>query len=80
MVEALVEAPADDVRRRIGPWATLTEQSPGSCHLRMETHDLNWAALALGGVGAEFTVLGPPALHDLLADWAARFDRAAERG
>ena len=79
VVEALVAAPADDVRRRIGPWATVTGQPDGGCRLRMETHDLNWAALALGTVEAEFTVLSPPALHDLLAGWAARFDRAAER-
>ena len=79
VVEALVGAPADDVRRRIGPWATVSEAAEGSCRMRMETHDLSWAALALGGVGAEFTVLGPPVLHDLLADWAGRFDRAAGR-
>lgn len=79
VVEALVEAPADDVRRRIGPWATVTGQAGSRCHLRMETHDLDWAALALGGTRAEFTVLGPPALHDLLAEWAGRFDRAAGR-
>jgi predicted DNA-binding transcriptional regulator YafY len=79
VVEALVEAPADDVRRRIGAWATVTEQSDGSSRLRMETYDLSWAALALGGVGVEFTVLGPPALRLLLAEWAGRFDRAAER-
>lgn len=79
VVEALVEASADDVRRRIGPYATITELSPGRSRLRMETHDLHWAGLALGSAGAEFTVLGPPALHDLLADWAGRFDRAAGR-
>ena len=79
VVEALVQAPADDVRRRIGPWATVSGQADGSCRLHMETHDLNWAALALGSVGVEFTVLEPPDLHDLLADWAGRFDRAAQR-
>lgn len=79
VVEALVEAPAADVRRRVGPWATVTEQGDGRCRLRMETYDLSWAALALGSAEAEFTVLDPPALRDLLAEWAGRFDRAAER-
>lgn len=41
----------------------------------METYDLSWAALALGGTGAEFTVLAPAELRDLLADWAGRFER-----
>ena len=77
-VEALVEAPADDVRRRVGPWATVTEETGARCRLRMDTYDLGWAALALGSVAAEFTVLAPPALRDLLAEWAGRFDRAAE--
>ncbi|WP_097195894.1 helix-turn-helix transcriptional regulator [Blastococcus aggregatus] len=76
VVEALVDAPADDVRRRIGAWATVTEQVGGTCRLRMETYDLSWAALALGSVGAEFTVLSPPALPALLAEWAGRFERA----
>jgi predicted DNA-binding transcriptional regulator YafY len=79
VVEALVAAPADDVRRRIGPWATVTDEGGASSRLRMETHDLSWAALALGSVEAEFTVLGPPALRELLAGWAGRFVRSAER-
>jgi hypothetical protein len=45
----------------------------------MEAYELGWAALALGGVDDEFTVLSPPELVDLLARWAGRFDRAAER-
>jgi predicted DNA-binding transcriptional regulator YafY len=80
VVEALVHAPADDVRRLVGPWATVTAQPDGTCRLRMETYELSWAALALGGVDAEFTVLSPPELVDLLTRWAGRFDRAAERG
>ncbi|SDE72942.1 Predicted DNA-binding transcriptional regulator YafY, contains an HTH and WYL domains [Blastococcus fimeti] len=76
LVEALVEAPAEDVRRRIGPWATITDQPDGTCRLRMETYDLNWAALALGSVEAEFTVLSPPELPVLLEQWAGRFARA----
>ncbi|MGY1753716.1 helix-turn-helix transcriptional regulator [Blastococcus sp. SYSU D01042] len=77
VVEALVEAAAADVHRRIGPWATVTEEPGGRSRLRMETHDLSWAALALGSLGAEFTVLSPPELRDLLGEWAGRFERAA---
>jgi predicted DNA-binding transcriptional regulator YafY len=75
-VEALVSAPAPAVRRRIGPWSTVEEVDEGSCRVRMEADSLDWAALALGAVGAEFAVLAPAGLLDLLAEWAGRFDRA----
>ncbi len=77
VVEAVVQASAEDVRRRVGPWATVTERPDGTCLLHMETYDLTWAALALGSVDAEFTLLSPPPLRALLAGWAERFDRAA---
>jgi predicted DNA-binding transcriptional regulator YafY len=76
VVEAVVAAPAAGVRRRIGPWATVEEVDAGSCRVRMEAESLGWAALALGTVGAEFTVTAPDALRDLLAEWAQRFGRA----
>lgn len=76
-VEVLVQAPADVVRQRIGHWATVADDGPARCRVRMDADDLRWPALALGMVGAEFTVLSPPALTDLLADWAGRFGRAA---
>jgi predicted DNA-binding transcriptional regulator YafY len=79
VVEALVEAPAADVHRRIGPWATVTAEPGGGSRVHIETYDLGWAALALGSVTAEFTVLSPPELVELLAEWAGRFDRAAGR-
>ncbi|MGV4891733.1 WYL domain-containing protein [Streptomyces viridosporus] len=40
------------------------------------TDSLDWPALALGALGAEFRVLEPAELVDQLRDWAARFDRA----
>jgi predicted DNA-binding transcriptional regulator YafY len=80
VVEAIVDAHADVVQRRVGPWATVTDEGGGRCRLRMETHDLGWAALALGSTGVEFTVLAPPELRDLLGDWAGRFARAAGPG
>jgi predicted DNA-binding transcriptional regulator YafY len=77
-VEVVVRAPADDVRRRIGRWATVEELGPERCRVRMEPDDLSWPALALGMVGAEFTVVSPPELGDLLAEWGGRFARAAD--
>jgi predicted DNA-binding transcriptional regulator YafY len=76
-VAAEVRAPADDVRARIGQWSTVEPTGKGSCRVRMEADDLSWPALALGAVGAEFTVLSPPELRELLSDWSGRFGRAA---
>jgi predicted DNA-binding transcriptional regulator YafY len=76
-VEVVVAAPADDVRRRIGQWATVDDLGAGRCRVRMEPDDLSWPAMALGTVGAEFTVVSPPELCELLANWGARFGRAA---
>jgi predicted DNA-binding transcriptional regulator YafY len=75
-VEALVAAPADRVRDRIGRWVTVEETAPGACLVRMKADDLRWPAMALGAVGALFTVIGPAELTDLLRDWGGRFTRA----
>ena len=61
-VEAVVDASADTVRTRLGPWATAEDDGQGRSRLRIRTDSLDWAALALGSVGAEFRVVGPPEL------------------
>ena len=76
LVEAVVELPAAVARDRVGRWAQVTEEGAQRCRLRMETDVLDWAALVLGAVRAEFTVQHPAELHPVLADWAARFGRA----
>jgi hypothetical protein len=43
----------------------------------MIVDNLDWPALALGSIGAEFEVIRPPELLDHLREWAARFARAA---
>ena len=43
----------------------------------MTTDSLDWALLALGAVGAEFAVVGPPELRDRMQAWGERFARAA---
>ena len=74
-VEAVVAAPPDVVRTRLGAWATAEDDGAGATRLRMRTDSLDWAALALGSVGAEFRVVGPPELVEHLAGWSARFAR-----
>jgi predicted DNA-binding transcriptional regulator YafY len=80
-VEVRVEAPADEVRSRVGRWATVEEDGADgtACRLRMRTDSLDWAALAVGSVGAEFTVVAPPELRDLVRRWGDRFARAGRR-
>lgn len=86
-VEAVVQAPADRVRAVIGRWAEVSPvagdeaaddggTTGGTCVVRMRTDSLDWPAMALGSAGAEFTVLGPPALVEHLRDWGSRFGRA----
>ncbi|WP_424535931.1 helix-turn-helix transcriptional regulator [Sphaerisporangium viridialbum] len=75
-VEAVVHAPAATVRVAVGQWATIEEIDDGRCRLRMTSDTLDWPAMALGMVGAEFEVIHPPELVDHLRDWAARFTRA----
>jgi predicted DNA-binding transcriptional regulator YafY len=78
-VEALIHAPAEAVRGRVGPWAAVEDIGPDRCRLRMASDSLDWPAMALGAIGADFEVLAPPELVDHLDDWARRFRGAVER-
>jgi predicted DNA-binding transcriptional regulator YafY len=76
-VEAVVEAPADAVRTRIGRWATVTDDGPERCRVRMDADLLEWPATALAMTGAEFSVLSPPELRDHLRAMGERCLRGA---
>jgi predicted DNA-binding transcriptional regulator YafY len=75
-VEAVVHAPAEQVRTRIGQWSTVESLDEGTCRVRMTVESLEWPALALGVVGAEFELVDSPELTDLIRGWGARFNRA----
>jgi predicted DNA-binding transcriptional regulator YafY len=75
-VEALVHASAAAVRGMVGPWASLEEVDAERCRLRMTVDNLDWPALTLGALRAEFEVLQPPELVAHLHEWSARFARA----
>ncbi|MFJ9844503.1 helix-turn-helix transcriptional regulator [Kitasatospora sp. NPDC101155] len=79
-VEALVEAPAERVRAHVGRWGEVEEAGAERCRLVMTADSLDWPAMALGSLGAEFQVVRPPELRELLGEWAARFGRAAGAG
>jgi predicted DNA-binding transcriptional regulator YafY len=75
-VEVLVAAPATVVRQHLGRWADVEEADDGRCLLRMRADSLDWPAMALGSLGADFTVLSPPELLDHVRGWARTFGRA----
>ncbi|MFE1321101.1 helix-turn-helix transcriptional regulator [Kitasatospora phosalacinea] len=75
LVEALVEAPAAAVRKRLGSWAEVREAGPGRSRVLMKADSLEWPAMALGSLGADFAVASPPELSALLAAWGERFTR-----
>ena len=71
-----VTAAAEDVRARIGRWAAVTEIDAERCRVEMTADQLEWPAMALGSLGAEFLVLEPDELRVYLRDWSERFGRA----
>jgi len=75
-VEALVEAPAADVRQRIGQWCTVEDAGATRCRVRMTVDSLDWPAAALGMAGADFQVVSPPELLGRVRDWGRRFSQA----
>jgi predicted DNA-binding transcriptional regulator YafY len=78
-VEVLIEAPADAVRKRIGPWGTIEDVGGRSCRLLMTTDSMDWAMVVLGHAGAEFEVQTPPQLIDHLQERRSRFGRAIKK-
>jgi predicted DNA-binding transcriptional regulator YafY len=75
-VEVRVSAPAGTVREAVGRWGTVDDDGAGGCVLRMRTDTLDWPAMMLGSIGADFEVVTPPELLDHVRGWARTFDRA----
>ncbi|MGW5261062.1 helix-turn-helix transcriptional regulator [Microbispora sp. NPDC004025] len=79
-VKALVHAPAARVRTTAGQWGMVEEVDGHSCLLTMTSTSLDWPVQALGNVGAEFEVLGPPEFVAYVREWGERFVRATSPG
>ena len=75
-VEVVVHAGAEPVRAVVGRWATVEELAADRCRVTMTADSLDWPAMALGAVAADFEVVGPPELTAHLREWGARFTRA----
>ena len=61
-----VRAAADVVRRVVSRWGTVEALDESSCRLLMSIDSLEWPALVLTTVGADFHVVQPPELRDYL--------------
>jgi predicted DNA-binding transcriptional regulator YafY len=75
------EAPAELVRERIPATAgTVEPVGERACVLTAGADHLDHLCVWLASVGAEFTVLDPPELREVMADLAKRLGRAAAAG
>jgi predicted DNA-binding transcriptional regulator YafY len=79
-VEVLIDAPVAQVQAHVSRWGTTEAAPDGRCLLRMQVDSLDWPAMVLGGIGAEFEVVTPPELLEQVQAWARTFQRAALRG
>lgn len=75
-VKVVLTADADEVRRHVGRWATITDLPGDQCLLEMTGDSLNWPLLTLGTLGVEFEVRSPPELAEMAQEWSERFARS----
>lgn len=74
-VRVVVDAPAELVRRIVGPWGEVgpaSDSEPG-CRLVMNVDDLQWPVMVLARIDAPIRVESPDELRDALRRTAARF-------
>jgi predicted DNA-binding transcriptional regulator YafY len=76
-VDVVVRTPAADVEKVVSGWGTVEAIDDGSCRLRMTVDGLEWPAMVLAAVGADFDVVEPAELRADVGRIAALFGRAA---
>ena len=71
-----VRAPAAELRAR--PWlgGTVTEAADGTCEYRTSDDNLDWLAMRIAMLGAEYVVHEPPELIARLREMSQRIERA----
>ncbi|HEX4212964.1 MAG TPA: YafY family protein [Candidatus Dormibacteraeota bacterium] len=74
---ARVDAPAEEVARRLGPAVEVEPHDAGRCRIRMHTDTLEWLAFRLALLGSDFEVEEPPELIEHLRRLGARISHAA---
>jgi predicted DNA-binding transcriptional regulator YafY len=71
-VEAIVSAPAEEVRSRLGAWATVENIDDGRCRLRMASDAPEWPTVALCTLGVPFEIVSPPEMVAFVGALAER--------
>jgi predicted DNA-binding transcriptional regulator YafY len=74
-VNVIIHAPADTVEQVISRWGDVEPIDGSSCRMLISTDSLEWPALILGQLGADFEVVAPPELRDHLRTLAELFLR-----
>ncbi len=73
--------PAGEARERFGArWGTVEPIDDATCEFRTGDYDLDWLALRIAMLGADFEVREPPELLERLRDLAERVERAVAAG
>ena len=75
-----VHAPAAEVEGRRWLGGAVTALDDGRCELRVNDDNLDWLAMRIAMVGAEYEVHEPPELVERLRDIAARIARGVGDG
>ena len=80
-VSVRVQAPADEVRRRLPASLAAVEalDEPGWVRVRLQAERLDWVPALLAGLGHPFVVEQPAALRDEVVALARRLDQYAGR-
>ncbi len=76
-IEVIVEADIATARAAVGRWGKVEVLDDHRTLLRMQSDSLDWPALVLDSIGANFTVVSPPELVPHLHAWAERFGATA---
>lgn len=76
-INVTVHAPAAEVRAAVDRWGKVEELDERTSRLHMSTETLDWPAMVLGTIGADFSIVSPPELVDYVREWGRRFTRAA---
>ncbi|GIJ56540.1 helix-turn-helix transcriptional regulator [Virgisporangium aurantiacum] len=79
-VEVRFSADAARVERSLGYAGTVEAVDDATCVFRMAVDTLDWPAVILGLVGADFDIVGPPELRDVVREVGARLVAASTPG
>jgi predicted DNA-binding transcriptional regulator YafY len=71
-----VATPAAEVEQVVRRWGQVEATGPATSTLRMNVDSLDWPAMVLGALGADFTVRAPDELAAYLRRMGERFTRA----